>query len=75
MKTKLHHLAIALLLLSTLNFQLSTGFAQGTTAFTYQGQLKDNGTNDNVSATLRPAPWAIPAALRKASLACGGSQR
>ena len=32
-----------LLLLSTLNFQLSTAFAQGT-AFTYQGQLQNNGS-------------------------------
>ena len=52
MKTKLHRLAIALLLLSTLNFQLSTCFAQGTTAFTNQGQLKDNGTNANGTYTM-----------------------
>lgn len=36
-------LALALLSLSTLNLQFSTGFAQGT-AFTYQGRLAD-GTN------------------------------
>src|SRR5208282_672152 len=34
--------ALALLALSTLNTQLSTAFAQGT-AFTYQGQLQNNG--------------------------------
>jgi len=40
--------ALALLaLLSTLNLQLSTAYAQGTTAFTYQGQLRDGGTNAN----------------------------
>src|SRR5580658_5877115 len=36
-------MALALLALSTLNLQLSTAFAQGT-AFTYQGQLQNNGT-------------------------------
>jgi len=42
MKTKLFTL-LALTLLSTLNPQLSTCFAQGT-AFTYQGRLTDNGS-------------------------------
>jgi len=37
------HIALALLTLSTINFQLSTLHAQGT-AFTYQGRL-NNGTN------------------------------
>jgi hypothetical protein len=39
MKTKLNFLFItlALLALSSLNSQLSTAHAQGTTAFTYQG--------------------------------------
>jgi len=40
--------ALALLaLLSIVNSQLSTAYAQGTTAFTYQGQLRDGGTNAN----------------------------
>jgi hypothetical protein len=45
MKPKFHHLFIALALLAflTLNHQLSTAFAQGT-AFTYQGQLQNNGS-------------------------------
>jgi hypothetical protein len=37
---------VAVLLLSTLNHQLSTAFAQGT-AFTYQGRLNDNGNPAN----------------------------
>src|ERR1043166_973784 len=36
----------AALLLSTLNFQPSTLYAQGT-MFTYQGRVLDNGTNFN----------------------------
>ena len=45
MKTKFHHLFIALVLLalSTFNSQLSTVRAQGT-AFTYSGQLQNNGS-------------------------------
>jgi hypothetical protein len=45
MKSKFHCLfiALALLALSTLDFQPSTAFAQGT-AFSYQGQLKDGGS-------------------------------
>ena len=44
MKKTLRHsfIALALLALSTLNSQLSTLHAQGT-AFTYQGQLQNNG--------------------------------
>jgi len=45
MKTKLNLLAV-LLLFSTVNFQPSTLYAQGT-AFTYQGRVTDNGTNFN----------------------------
>jgi hypothetical protein len=44
--------ALALLALSTLTSQLSTAFAQGT-AFTYQGQLQDNGTPANGSYDLQ----------------------
>ena len=40
MKTKLFALLCTLALLLTLNFQVSTVFAQGT-AFTYQGRLND----------------------------------
>jgi trimeric autotransporter adhesin len=42
MKNQVKHLLIALALCSTLNLQPSTAFAQGT-AFTYQGQLQNNG--------------------------------
>jgi formylglycine-generating enzyme required for sulfatase activity len=53
MKTKLHRLiaALVLLALSTLNPQLSTCFAQGT-AFTYQGWLMDGGNPANGSYDL-----------------------
>ncbi|HSY43791.1 MAG TPA: tail fiber protein [Candidatus Acidoferrum sp.] len=46
MQTKLAHLiaALACLALSILNSHLSTAYAQGTTAFTYQGRL-NTGTN------------------------------
>jgi hypothetical protein len=43
MKTKLFFIALTLLALLTLNSQLSTAHAQGT-AFTYQGQLQNNGS-------------------------------
>src|SRR5208283_4758127 len=43
MKNQVKHLLIALVLLSALNPQFSTAFAQGT-AFTYQGQLQNNGS-------------------------------
>src|ERR1039458_5671181 len=43
MKNQIKHLLIALTLLSALNSQLSTAFAQGT-AFTYQGRLQNNGS-------------------------------
>ena len=60
-------IALALLALSTLNPQLSTLHAQGT-AFTYQGQLQNNGSPasgtynltftlfNNTNATLPPSP-------------------
>ncbi len=46
MKTKTKHLlarAALVLALSSLNLEFSTAFAQGT-AFTYQGQLQNNGS-------------------------------
>src|SRR5271157_4894603 len=43
MKNQVKHLLFALAVLSALNLQLSTCFAQGT-AFTYQGQLQNNGS-------------------------------
>ena len=43
---------LILLTLSILNLQPSTAFAQGTTAFTYQGQLRDGGTNANGTYTM-----------------------
>ena len=52
MKTQIRHLFVALALLSTLILQPSTVFAQGTTAFTYQGQLRDGGTNANGAYTM-----------------------
>ncbi len=54
MRTKLHYFCIllALLALSTLNSRLSTAHAQGTSAFTYQGQLRDGGTNANGTYTM-----------------------
>jgi hypothetical protein len=45
-------IALALLALATLNSQFSTARAQGTTAFTYQGQLRDGGTNANGTYTM-----------------------
>jgi trimeric autotransporter adhesin len=52
MKNKLTRTVLALLALSTLDFQLSTAHAQGT-AFTYQGQLNDNGNPANGSYDLQ----------------------
>ena len=52
MKTQILHLFVALALLSTLILQPSTAFAQGTTTFTYQGQLRDGGTNANGAYTM-----------------------
>jgi len=43
MKNQIKQFLIALVLLSALNVQISTCFAQGT-AFTYQGRLLDNGS-------------------------------
>jgi trimeric autotransporter adhesin len=43
MRTLLKLTTLALLACSTLNYQLSTAFAQGT-AFTYQGRLNDGGS-------------------------------
>ena len=47
MKTLIHNLSIALTILA-IHSQLSTAFAQGT-AFTYQGQLQNNGSPANGS--------------------------
>jgi hypothetical protein len=53
MKTKLPIIKwLALFALAIFNLQFSTAFAQGTTAFTYQGQLHDNGTNANGNYTM-----------------------
>ena len=54
MKTLMQNLfvALALLALATINSQLSTAHAQGTTEFTYQGQLRDGGTNANGTYTM-----------------------
>jgi hypothetical protein len=48
MKTKLHHFFIVLALLAG----IQQAAAQGTTAFTYQGQLHDGGTNANGAYTM-----------------------
>jgi hypothetical protein len=52
MKNQIKHLLIALVLLSALNTQLSVALAQGT-AFTYQGQLQNNGSLANGNYDLR----------------------
>ena len=54
MKTKLNPLstALALLALVALNAQVSTAFAQGTTAFTYQGRLNAGASAANGSYDL-----------------------
>lgn len=43
---------LALVALLSISLQPSTAFAQGTTAFTYQGQLRDGGTNANGAYTM-----------------------
>ncbi|MGD0208952.1 MAG: tail fiber domain-containing protein [Verrucomicrobiota bacterium] len=43
--------------LSAFNFQLSTAFAQGTTAFSYQGRLNNNGSPVNGLYDLRFMVW------------------
>lgn len=43
---------LALLAFAGLSLSASTAFAQGTTAFTYQGQLRDGGTNANGAYTM-----------------------
>src|ERR1035441_7654292 len=48
MKTRLHSLFIVLGLLAG----IEQAAAQGTTAFTYQGQLRDGGTNANGTYTM-----------------------
>jgi hypothetical protein len=48
MKTKLHYFYIMLALLAGIH----QAAAQGTTAFTYQGQLRDGGTNANGAYTM-----------------------
>lgn len=52
MKTRIFNLFIALVALTLFSTQLTIAHAQGTTAFTYQGQLHDNGTNANGAYTL-----------------------
>ena len=53
MKTKLSITScLALAALAIFNLQPATAFAQGTTAFTYQGQLHDGGTNANGNYTM-----------------------
>ena len=48
METKLRHFFVLLALLAGVNRVA----AQGTTAFTYQGQLRDGGTNANGAYTM-----------------------
>ncbi len=49
MKSKLHNIIVmlAMLALSTLNSEFSTARAQSATAFTYQGQIQNNGSPAN----------------------------
>ena len=68
MKTPIDYILIALALLSTLNAQLSTVFAQGT-AFTYQGRLTDGTNPANGHYDLRFAIYdAASAGARQGSL-------
>ena len=64
MKNQVKYLLFALALCSTLDLQLSPAFAQGT-AFTYQGQLQDNGSpasgNYDLQFMLFPLPIGIKA--------------
>jgi Phage Tail Collar Domain len=59
MKTKLNCfiIALALLALSTISSQFSTAFAQGTTAFTYQGRLNTGTNAANGSYDMTFAVW------------------
>lgn len=58
---KKYSLALAALaLLATLNSPCSSALAQGTTAFTYQGQLRDGGTNANGNYTMTFALYDAP---------------
>ena len=53
MKTNLSIIKwLVLAVLAIFNLQPATAFAQGTTAFTYQGQLQDGGTNANGAYTM-----------------------
>lgn len=52
MKNRMQKLLALLVLLSAINHQLSTAFAQGT-AFTYQGQLQNNGALANGTYNLQ----------------------
>src|SRR5580700_5810308 len=54
MKGKLHNslIVLAMMSLSALNCELSTGFAQGT-AFTYQGRLENDGNAANGTYNLQ----------------------
>jgi hypothetical protein len=71
MKNQVKQLLIALALLAAVNLQLSTAFAQGT-AFTYQGQLQNNGSpasgtynltftlfNDDQRLAVSPSPEPV----------------
>ncbi len=61
MKPQIQHILLALALLSNLNLQLSTCFAQGT-AFTYQGRLNDGSNPANGNYDLRFAVYNAPQA-------------
>ena len=50
---------LALVLLATLNPQLSTCFAQGT-AFTYQGRFSDSGNAYTGNAEFQATLWSVP---------------
>jgi hypothetical protein len=58
-QSKTWRLIAAVLLLSTLNFQLSTLYAQGT-VFTYQGRLDSGGTPFTGSAEFQATLWSVP---------------
>ena len=56
-KNKNRLAALALLALATINSQLATAQAQGTTAITYQGQLNSGAGNANGSYDMTFAVW------------------
>ncbi|HZV36442.1 MAG TPA: tail fiber protein [Verrucomicrobiae bacterium] len=55
--TKILHIALSMLALSVANTQLSTAYAQGTTAFTFQGRLNAAGAAATGNYDMTFAVW------------------